>query len=169
MAFLACCLYLLLIALVWYTLLSLINSSDRLTIVQLTGLGPAIGAGAMGLLLYWASLIGFAPSRVVLTIIGVLALAGLLVLKKEHQLARIKTVASDLNDGGWMVVPLALIVAGLATIVVGAVSSPLSEWDAFAIWGFKAKVLAHEALRPIPACFQDLTLSYSHLDYRTIR
>jgi len=39
------------------------------------------------------------------------------------------------------------------------------EWDAFAIWGFKAKVLTHEALRPTPAYFHDLTLSYSHLDY----
>jgi hypothetical protein len=50
-------------------------------------------------------------------------------------------------------------------IVVVALSSPLTEWDAFAIWGFKAKVLAHEALRPTPAYFHDLTLSYSHLDY----
>ena len=50
-------------------------------------------------------------------------------------------------------------------IVVVALSSPLAEWDAFAIWGFKAKVLAHEALRPTPAYFHDLTLSYSHLDY----
>ena len=50
-------------------------------------------------------------------------------------------------------------------IVAVALSSPLVEWDAFAIWGFKAKVLVHEALRPAPAYFHDLTLSYSHLDY----
>jgi hypothetical protein len=50
-------------------------------------------------------------------------------------------------------------------IVAGSVAVPLVDWDAFAIWGLKAKVLAHEALRPCPVYFQDLTLSYSHLDY----
>jgi hypothetical protein len=44
-------------------LLSFIHPSSRLTIVQLIGLGPAVGAGTMGLLLFWVSLIGFAPSR----------------------------------------------------------------------------------------------------------
>ena len=63
MTLLACCLYLLLIALVGYTLLSVIHPSSRMTIVQLIGLGPAVGAGTMGLLLFWTSLIGFAPSR----------------------------------------------------------------------------------------------------------
>ncbi len=82
MTLLACCLYLLLIALVGYTLLSVIHPSSRLTIVQLIGLGPAVGAGTMGLLLFWTSLIGFAPSRAVLAIIGFLALASLLVMKK---------------------------------------------------------------------------------------
>ena len=106
MALLACCLYLLLIALVGYTLLSVIQPSSRMTIVQLTGLGPAIGAGAMGLLLFWASLIGFAPSRSVLVIIGFLTLAGLLVMKKKNRLARINILATDWEKGdGWMVVP----------------------------------------------------------------
>jgi hypothetical protein len=75
-------------------------------------------------------------------------------------------VANDWEKGdGWIVVPLVVIMAGLAMIAVGALSTPMVEWDAFAIWGFKAKVLTHEALRPTPAYFHDLTLSYSHLDY----
>ena len=166
MALLTCCLYLLLIVLVGYTLLSVIHPSCQITIVQLIGLGPAIGAGTMGLLLFWASLIGFAPSRNGLAIIGVLTLASLLVMKKKNRLARIKILANDWEKGdGWMIVPLAVTAAGLIMIAVVALSSPLTEWDAFAIWGFKAKVLAHQALRPIPAYFHDLTLSYSHLDY----
>jgi hypothetical protein len=166
MALLACCLYLLLIALVGYTLLSVIHPSARMTIVQLIGFGPAIGAGTMGLLLFWASLIGFVPSRPLLVIIGGLALASLLVMGKMHRLARINILATDWEKGdGWMVVPLAVTVAGLVMIVVVGLSSPLSEWDTFAIWGFKAKVLTHEALRPTPASFHDLTLNYSHLDY----
>jgi hypothetical protein len=166
MALLACCLYLLLIALVGYTLLSVIPPSSRMTMVQLFGLGPAVGAGIMGLLLFWASLTGFAPSRNVLATIGILTLASLLVMKQKNQLARIKILATDWEKGdGWIVVPLAVIVAMLVMIVVVALSSPLAEWDTFAIWGFKAKVLTHEALRPTPAYFHDLSLSYSHLDY----
>ena len=61
MALLACCLYLLLIALVGYTVLSAIHPPGRLTIVQLTGFCPAIGAGTVGLLLFWMSLMGYAP------------------------------------------------------------------------------------------------------------
>jgi len=70
MAFLTCCLFLLLIVLVGYTLLSAIHPSSRITIIQLIGLGPAVGAGITGLLLFWASLIGFAPSRKMLAIIA---------------------------------------------------------------------------------------------------
>jgi hypothetical protein len=166
MAFLACCLYLLLITLVGYILLSVIHSSDRLTIVELSTLSPAIGAGSMGLLLFWASLLGFTPSRMMLGGIGISALAGLLVLKRKNRLARIRSVTADWKGGDWWAfVPLVAILAGFAMIAVNALSSPLREWDAYAIWGFKAKMLVHEALYPIPGDFQDLTLSYSHLDY----
>ena len=87
-------------------------------------------------------------------------------MKKKNRLARINIQATDWKKGDvWIVAPLAITLAGLVMIVVVALSSPLSEWDAFAIWGFKAKVLTHDALRPTPAYFHDLTLSYSHLDY----
>ncbi len=166
MTIVSCCLYLLLIVLMGYTLLSAIQPSGRITIVQLIGLGPAIGAGTMGLLLFWASLIGFAPSRKLLAVIGILTLAGLLVLKKKNRLARIQILATGWEKSdGWTIVPLVVTVAGLVVIATAALSTPLVEWDAFAIWGIKAKVLTHEALRPVPAYFHDLTLSYSHLDY----
>jgi hypothetical protein len=166
MTLLNCCLYLLLILLVGYTLLSAIHPSSRLTIVQLIGLAPAVGSGILGLLLFWTSLIGFAPSRKVLAIIGVMTLAGLLVMKLKNRLARINILATEWEKGdGGTAAPLVITLAGLVMITLVALSSPLTEWDAFAIWGFKAKVLAHEALRPTPAYFHDLTLSYSHLDY----
>lgn len=166
MPLLTCCLYLLLILLVGCFVILIILPSTRLTIVQLTGLGPAVGAGTMGLLLFWVSLIGFAPSRTVLAIIGFLTLTGLLVLKLKNRLARIKMLAGDWEKADWWVVaPLTVTVLVLVVIAAGAISSPLMEWDAWAIWGFKAKVLAHDGLRPTPAYFQDLSLSYSHLDY----
>jgi len=40
---------------------------------------------------------------------------------------------------------------------------PLYEWDAFAIWGLKAKVLFHEGLGS--GYFSNPNLAYSHLDY----
>ena len=166
MAILACCFYLLLIVLLGYTLLSVIRPSNQLTIVQLTGLCPVVGAGTMGLLLFWISLMGFAPSRQVLAAIGVVTGAVLVVLKNKQRLPGIKLVANDLDEGdGWIVIPVGIIMAGMAVIVAGAVTSPLTEWDALAIWAFKAKVLVHAALCPTPIYFHDTSLSYSHLDY----
>ena len=55
MALLACCLYLLLIVLVGYALLSVFHPSSRMTIVQLIGLGPVVGAGLVLLLKNYAS------------------------------------------------------------------------------------------------------------------
>jgi 4-amino-4-deoxy-L-arabinose transferase-like glycosyltransferase len=89
-----------------------------------------------------------------------------LIRKRGKWLLRARFWPADWENGeGWIVVPLVLMLAGLAMIAVGSLSVPLVNWDAFAIWGLKAKVLAHEALRPTPAYFHDLTLSYSHLDY----
>lgn len=166
MALLACGSYLLLIVLVGYTLLSVVDPSQRMTIARLIGLTPAVGAGTMGLLLFWASLVGFAPSRMLLASIGVLTLASLLLLARQSRLPRLAVTATDWETGdAWMFLPLTLVAIALVAIAVGALAAPLVEWDAFAIWGFKAKVLAHESLRSSPAYFQDLTLSYSHLDY----
>jgi hypothetical protein len=165
MTLLACCLYLLLIMLVGLAVLSAILPDRPMSLAQLAALGPAVGAGTMGLLLFWSSLIGFAPSRPLLAIIVVMALT-LLVLRQKTNRWPVRFRPNDREKGGkWIVVPLAAIVIWVAIISAGAVSTPLSDWDAFAIWGFKAKVLAHEALRPTPAYFHDLSLSYSHLDY----
>jgi hypothetical protein len=149
-----------------YALLSVLRPASRVTVVELIGLAPAIGAGAMGLLLFWASLIGYAPSRRLLAIVGLLTLVGLAIMHKQHRLARIKILAAEWKKGdGWICVPLAVMLAAPMMMAVVVLSSPLTEWDAFAIWGFKAKILVQEALIPTPACFRDLTLSYSHLDY----
>jgi hypothetical protein len=166
MAFLACGLYLLLMALVGCAVMAAIHPAGRVSLSQLAGLGPAIGAGTLGLLLFWSSLIGFAPSRNLLVIIGGLTLASLLFMKTRNRLPQVViwTARWEKSDG-WMGLPLLVIALAATLMVTGALSMPLADWDAFAIWGFKAKVLAHEALRPTPAYFHDLTLSYSHLDY----
>jgi hypothetical protein len=166
MTLVSCTLYLLLIMLMGYAMISLIHPAKRMSMVQLTGLVSAVGAGAMGLLLFWASLMGFAPSRKLLVILGGLTVAGLLVMKMKNRLIQVSFRATgDDKCNGWLVAPLMVMGAGLALMVGGALSTPLSEWDALATWGFKAKVLTYDALRPVPAYFHDLTFSYSHLDY----
>jgi hypothetical protein len=166
MAFLACCLYLLLIELVGCAVITAIKPANRLTIAEWIGLGAAVGAGTTGLLLFWASLLGFAPSRIVLAIIGGLALASLLVRNGGKLPMRAMLRPDDREKGdGWAIVPLIVAAGGLALIAGSALAAPLLDWDAFAIWGLKAKVLIHGALRPTPAYFHDWTFSYSHLDY----
>jgi len=125
MALPACCLYLLLLVLVGYAMISAIQPSTRMNLFQLTGLGAALGAGTTGLLLFWASLIGFAPSRILLAVIGVLALVTLLVMEKKHRLPRPRLWPDDWEKGDrWIVVPLFVTVAGLAIIAGSALSVP---------------------------------------------
>jgi hypothetical protein len=162
----ACGFYLLLITLVGYGVVSAIHPSRQMSAVQLTTLSAAVGAGAMGLLLFWASLAGFAPSRNLLSVIACVALAGLFALKKKKRLVMVKACPGRWEKGdGWAAIPATLTLLALGVVLAGSLSTPLQEWDAFAIWGLKAKVLAHAALRPIPPYFHDLSLSYSHLDY----
>ena len=118
------------------------------------------------MLLFWASLAGYAPSRSLLSAIAGLTLAGLFALRNKGRLIRIKLLAEPWEKGDvWAMAPAALTLLALGVVLINAVSTPLQEWDAFAIWGLKAKVLFHAALRPIPLYFHDLSLSYSHLDY----
>jgi hypothetical protein len=165
MTLVSCAFYLLLIMLMGYGVISLIRPANRMSAVQLAGLVSAVGAGTMGLLLFWASLMGFVPSRKLLVILGGLTVAGLLIMRKRGRLVQVSLWTSDDQSNGWLVVPLMILGAGLALMAGGALSTPLAEWDALAIWGFKAKVVTYDALRPVPAYFHDLTFSYSHLDY----
>jgi len=83
MTLLACCLYLLLIALVGYTVISAIHASNRMTIVQLIGLGPAVGAGNHGFIAVLDVIDRVHALAERIGIIGILTLASLLVMKKK--------------------------------------------------------------------------------------
>ena len=162
----ACVCYLLLILLMGYAVVSTVHPSQEMSAVHAAALSAAVGAGIMGLLLFWASLAGYAPSRSLLSAIAGLTLAGLFALRNKGRLIRIKLLAEPWEKGDvWAMAPAALTLLALGVVLINAVSTPLQEWDAFAIWGLKAKVLFHAALRPIPLYFHDLSLSYSHLDY----
>jgi len=165
MALFDCSLYLLLMVVLGFFLLSIIQASGRVTLAQLLGLVPALGAGAMGWLLFWFALLGFAPSRPLLAAISISTLAGLLILVSVRRLATLDLSLTRTKGDVWCLLPGLLILAAVGLLAADSLSVPLVDCDAFAIWGFKAKVLSHAALRPTPAYFHDLTLSYSHLDY----
>src|SRR5439155_22048644 len=46
-----------------------------------------------------------------------------------------------------------------------AIAAGWIDWDGFAIWGFKAKVLTYQSLRADPAYFHDASLRFSSPDY----
>jgi hypothetical protein len=58
-----------------------------------------------------------------------------------------------------------LLLAALAAATAIAVGIPIINWDSFAMWGLKAKVLFQHPLTPRPGYFTDHALSFSHLDY----
>ena len=166
MALLACGFYLLLIVLVGYVVVSAIYPAQRMKAIQLATFSAAAGAGSTGLLLFWTSLAGFAPSRNLLLVIAGFALASLVALNKNGRLISAdKLPGQSEKKEFWAIIPVSLILLALAVVATHSLLTPLEEWDAFAIWGLKAKVLAHAALRPVPPYFHDLSLSYSHLDY----
>jgi hypothetical protein len=165
MAFFYFSLYLLLVVALGYFLFSIIHASGQATPAQLLGLVPALGAGTLGWLLFWFSLLGFAPSRPLLAVIGFSTLAGLLLLARFRRLASLNLASVWTKNDVWCLVPVLMILTAAGLLAAASLSVPLVDWDSFAIWGFKAKVLSHAALRPTPAYFHDLTLSYSHLDY----
>ena len=127
----------------------------------------ALGAGNMGFFLFFASLAGIVPSRSVLGGLTIGIAIALLLLWRRDQLLRLVRAPINLRVEDLVVlVPIALLVAVIVVVILHALYfSFFLEWDAFALWGLKAKVLAHESLRADPAYFRDATFSFSHPDY----
>ena len=162
----ASCLYLLLVVLLGYAVVSAVLPGRRLPVITLAGLSAALGAGAMALLLFWISLLGFAPSRPELALIAFVTLAVLAIQYRLKRNARLELWPADWRRCDfWIAVPAGLAILAVGLVAGSALSSPPVDWDAFAIWDLKAKVLALQPLHPAPPYFHDLTFSYSHLDY----
>jgi 4-amino-4-deoxy-L-arabinose transferase-like glycosyltransferase len=149
-----------------YLALSAVCGHARRSAIDVAGLSLALGAGLVGTLLLAASLAGATPSRMLVAGLWAGTIAAALVLGRVDRLVRAswRTGPFHWRDVA-MAIPLALAAYLTAAVVVHALAFPIFEWDAFAIWGLKAKVLFHESLRSDPGYFQDRSLSFSHLDY----
>lgn len=133
--------------------------------VELLGLSLGLGLGAVGYLLFLASLAGLTPSR---WLLGGLGLAAAVALAARYRQGRgLQWVAGHTGDPSrhWLrwagVTGLALAVGVVGLI---ALASAMFESDAFAIWDFKARILTHAPVRD-PAYFQDAALAFSHPAY----
>ncbi len=138
------------------------RGASRVEVVALTlCMGPAI----MGFFLILLSMLGIRPAKAeILSITVVAAVAGIVV----HRIRCVEPAMKSRSDpipAWWLLICAIAIAYGFMSVANDALMYPVNEWDAFAIWQLKAKVLAIYPLYPRPAYFTNLSLSYSHLRY----
>ncbi|HEX4053659.1 MAG TPA: glycosyltransferase family 39 protein [Tepidisphaeraceae bacterium] len=131
--------------------------------LETVGLSLCMGPGIMAICLIFLSMLGLRPGRLeILAITGAGLIAGAILWRNGG-----RTVAVD---GArvprlWAAVCIVAIGYGISAILLDSLGYPVIEWDAFAIWQLKARVLTLMPLYPRPAYFSNVNLSYSHLRY----
>lgn len=133
---------------------------------ELLGLSYAAGFGMLGIILFDLSLLEVVPDRRLLLLIAIAAIAMIGIWTQRGRL-------SCFIRGKWQwnfrfllgVTGLVLIALAIANAAASLHTTGLYEVDEYAIWVFKAKLVAIQALHPIPAALLDPSLSYSHQDY----
>jgi len=133
------------------------------------GLIVVLGAGTLGYGLFLLGLLGARPGRGALAVLCVTGLAAGAHLAQKRKVS-LRKLRSALSHSTWRYdfgssAVLVLLLVFQAVVLTHALGFPLYEWDAYAIWGLKAKVIAAKGIVPRPTYFTDVSLSYSHLDY----
>lgn len=158
--------YICLVIFTGYGVISAIFWGERKPPSVIMGLSMAVGAGCTALFLFWISLGGAAPSRSIFAFLAAAISIFVGCLWKHRRLSIPPSGTVSLrNYDWWFLIPVLVVGSSVVVISVHALGFPLYEWDAFAIWGLKAKALACESLRSGPQYFHNLSMSYSHLDY----
>jgi hypothetical protein len=168
MPVLICAIYFAVLVLIGFTALSLTLGAVREHWALVAGLSFAAGCGCYSLILFITSLLGFLPSRFVLVAVGIAAVVVLAALGLRKRVVRISLPRRPKEfdrRSALAIVAAALIVFNIALVTKSALTPALPETDEYAIWMFRAKMLASEPLRPIPTVLTDPMLSYSHQDY----
>ena len=137
---------------------------ESMPLVERIGLSYPLGIGALTLVLFTLSVSGVKLTRAS----GVMALVLLCaILALGGRLVRRPQAAPSSGGERWRwyeYLIAATCLVGTASVFFDALFYPLYEWDALAIWGLKAKIIAHEPIRD-SAYFRDVTKTYSHLGY----
>jgi len=136
------------------------------TTLEIAALSLCMGPGVMAMCLIFLSMMGGRPTTVeILPITAGWGILGILISALPRKGDPIELAPSTNPPKLWTIVCLLAIAYGLTAVGCDALTIPVSEWDAFAIWQLKAEVLAIHPLYPRPGYFSDLSLSYSHLRY----
>lgn len=137
----------------------LLNSRSLL---ERFGVAACLGPGVLGLLLIAISMLGLRPrAPVIFLIAGIFALIAIFYRSPDAE-----KLQKSLPAPRWLLFVCFLAIAyGIFIVATDALIYPAVEWDAFAIWQLKGKILAQLALHPTPSYFSDVSLSYSHLRY----
>lgn len=141
--------------------------SDCPLAIERWALSFGLGAGITALAVFDLSLAGVGTSP--WTVISAVALpvAALAVRKRRAPQATGTPFRIASLSGAWLLLPIlpaALLLFVQAVAFPVGTAFPWAEWDAFAIWLYKGKVMLDHAVRWSPY-FHDVTKSYSHLDY----
>jgi hypothetical protein len=130
------------------------------------GLIACMGPGIVGMGLIVLSMLGVTPSRAEIFILsGIIGLSGFLPWRSAPPPMRGPSEDQDRTPKWWL--GLCLLAIGYSAYVVAldAFVYPTVEWDAFAIWQLKSKILTDQPLVPRPQYFTDVSRGYSHLGY----
>jgi hypothetical protein len=161
--------YLAMVGLTGYVALWAVLGSERRHWAGIAGLSFAGGLGIWGMVLFLASVAGFAPNRMLAVAVSILTIAALVLLCFLQRLMK-PSVPTPLGrhwDANSVLGALAAVVIVLtaANVAAEALTPGLFDIDSYAIWIFKAKIIASEPLRPMPSALLDPSLSFSHQDY----
>lgn len=151
-----------------YAVFSMIRGNEPRDPMEILGASIGLGAGSLGFLYFFASLAGLVPSPWLMILFCLMVSVVFIVLVRLRRLVTARPLFpnSRLTRHDWLTLLAGLALMGASVIVtIHALVFPIYEWDAFAIWALKAKVLAARPVRECTDYFQDATLSYSHQDY----
>jgi hypothetical protein len=161
-----CAFYLATIVLVGLATLMAVGPVRR-PAAEIAGAAGLLGTFIAGTLFFWASLAGIKPTRSVIVVatavVTAVILAGWLTGRLPNR-ERVRSSPTFRLESMIWVPAVALIAWSIAVVSIHALGYPLYDWDGFAIWGLKAKVVLDAPVVRAPY-FHDLSLSFSHLDY----
>ena len=136
---------------------------------EVAGLSVAAGTGLTASALFLASVAGVVPGRGVLAgwaMVAAVAAAAVLLRRGRLLTPSVPSPRRRLDPTAVVgLLGMVVVLAAVLNAVAAGTTPGLGDIDEYATWMFKAKVLAVEPLRPVPAAFLDPGLSYSHQDY----
>ncbi|MEA2011608.1 MAG: hypothetical protein U9O87_00775 [Verrucomicrobiota bacterium] len=164
-------LYLLFIVFVGYVFILEIDSKKSLWTYEVILLSPSIGAGIVGFLLFYLSIFGISTIYTLSTTTGICIF--LMFLHRKRYLFQFKAILSlfrrfFFNPSLYKIDFLLFLVIFIifSSVITYSLVFPVYEWDAFAIWMLKAKIIFFENQHIASSqYFFSPSLGYTHPEY----